>query len=404
MLIESVSIEDALISGDSLGLPNLKLLLAETEGGWISQLFSLPAASEMLEDARKLADFVIIDSPELTDVVDGPPLARNVDDVLLVVRPGTTGSASSISSGSSSPERDQADGLRRRRRSAAGTESTYFFEYRSCRPVVIRANDYGVTPPESVEVLSVPVLVVVFVGSVVDVVVVELVGVVVVLVVADVVVLEVGAVVVVEVVERGGVVAAAGERDHGDDEADHDRGHEADHRLLPAAHTALIVVAVLSTTATAALAASAALAAAAAATMAAAPATAASAVARDPSLSSDLHSCGKSKREVGACCQADADYLRRRPPSPATMRSRVKSVETRSRAAAPRAAARSGSERSDPMPAASAFAVPASRHDDPRLTVDDRLRGPPGVGHDGGAIPPTSPPAPRRGMPPPKPG
>ena len=44
----------------------------------------------MLEDARKLADYVIIDSPQLTDVVDGPPLARNVDDVLLVVRPGTT--------------------------------------------------------------------------------------------------------------------------------------------------------------------------------------------------------------------------------------------------------------------------------------------------------------------------
>ncbi len=90
VLIESVSIEDALISGDSLGLPNLKLLLAETEGGWISELFSLPAASEMLEDARKLADYVIIDSPPLTDVVDGPPLARNADDVLLVVRPGTT--------------------------------------------------------------------------------------------------------------------------------------------------------------------------------------------------------------------------------------------------------------------------------------------------------------------------
>ncbi|MFN8113688.1 MAG: Wzz/FepE/Etk N-terminal domain-containing protein [Solirubrobacterales bacterium] len=90
VLIESVSLEDALMSGDTLGLPNLRLLLAENEGGWISELFSLPTASEMLEDARNLADYVIIDSPPLTDVVDALPLARNVDDVLLVVRPGTT--------------------------------------------------------------------------------------------------------------------------------------------------------------------------------------------------------------------------------------------------------------------------------------------------------------------------
>ena len=90
VLIESVSIEDALIPGDSLGLPNLNLLLAEHEAGWINGLFSLPSASAMLEDARRLADYVIIDSPPLTDVVDALPLARDADDVLLVVRPGTT--------------------------------------------------------------------------------------------------------------------------------------------------------------------------------------------------------------------------------------------------------------------------------------------------------------------------
>ena len=83
-----MSIEDALIDGDSLGLPNLHLLLAENEGGWISELFSLPTALEMLERARLLADFVIVDSPPLTDVVDALPLARNVDDVLLVVPAG----------------------------------------------------------------------------------------------------------------------------------------------------------------------------------------------------------------------------------------------------------------------------------------------------------------------------
>ena len=90
VLIESVTIDEALITGDSLGLPDLKLLLAENEVGWINGLFSLPAASEMLEEARKLADYVIVDCPPLTDVVDALTLARDADDILLVVRPGTT--------------------------------------------------------------------------------------------------------------------------------------------------------------------------------------------------------------------------------------------------------------------------------------------------------------------------
>ena len=44
----------------------------------------------MLDEARRIADYVIIDSPPLTDVVDALPLARSVDDVLLVVRIGRT--------------------------------------------------------------------------------------------------------------------------------------------------------------------------------------------------------------------------------------------------------------------------------------------------------------------------
>ena len=41
----------------------------------------------MIEDAKQLADYVIIDSPPLTEVVDALPLASLVDDVLLVVTP-----------------------------------------------------------------------------------------------------------------------------------------------------------------------------------------------------------------------------------------------------------------------------------------------------------------------------
>ena len=44
----------------------------------------------MIERARELADFVIVDSPPLTDVIDALPLASYVDDVLIVVRLGRT--------------------------------------------------------------------------------------------------------------------------------------------------------------------------------------------------------------------------------------------------------------------------------------------------------------------------
>ena len=44
----------------------------------------------MIEDARRLADYVIIDSPPLNEVVDAMPLARQADDVLIVVRLGKT--------------------------------------------------------------------------------------------------------------------------------------------------------------------------------------------------------------------------------------------------------------------------------------------------------------------------
>jgi Mrp family chromosome partitioning ATPase len=89
VLIDSVALEDALVTSPALG-PNLGLLLADYEGGWISELFALPSARELIDHAKELADYVIIDSPPLTDVVDALPLASYVDDVLLVVRIGGT--------------------------------------------------------------------------------------------------------------------------------------------------------------------------------------------------------------------------------------------------------------------------------------------------------------------------
>ena len=89
VLLENASLEDALVQVPAFGT-NLELLLADYEGGWISELFSLAAAKRMIDDAKQLADYVVIDSPPLTAVVDTLPLAREVDDLLIVTRIGVT--------------------------------------------------------------------------------------------------------------------------------------------------------------------------------------------------------------------------------------------------------------------------------------------------------------------------
>lgn len=89
VLIENTTLSEALVPTDTYG-PNLQLLLADYEGGWIAELFSISTAERMIAEARAMADYVIIDSPPLNEVVDALPLARLADDVLIVVRLGTT--------------------------------------------------------------------------------------------------------------------------------------------------------------------------------------------------------------------------------------------------------------------------------------------------------------------------
>ena len=85
VLVESIALQEALVTTPTFG-SNLGILLADYEGGWISDLFALPAARELIAEARRLADFVIVDSPPLTDVIDALPLVDYVDDVVLVRR------------------------------------------------------------------------------------------------------------------------------------------------------------------------------------------------------------------------------------------------------------------------------------------------------------------------------
>jgi capsular exopolysaccharide synthesis family protein len=90
VLIENTRLATALTSSQTYG-PNLRALLADQVGsGWVTDLFSIPAADALVKDARRLADYVVIDSPPLNEVVDALPLARQADDVLVVVRLGTT--------------------------------------------------------------------------------------------------------------------------------------------------------------------------------------------------------------------------------------------------------------------------------------------------------------------------
>jgi len=89
VLIENTRLEDALVPTPAFG-QNLKLLLADYSGGWITELFSIPAAQKMIDRAVSLADVVVIDSPPLNEVVDALPLARRSDQVVMVVRLGRT--------------------------------------------------------------------------------------------------------------------------------------------------------------------------------------------------------------------------------------------------------------------------------------------------------------------------
>jgi len=87
-LLDNASVSESIVHTDFFG--PLKLLLADRRGGWTSELFSPGAAERLIREAKEIADFVVIDSPPLTAVIDALPLAQQADDVVIVVRPGVT--------------------------------------------------------------------------------------------------------------------------------------------------------------------------------------------------------------------------------------------------------------------------------------------------------------------------
>jgi Mrp family chromosome partitioning ATPase/capsular polysaccharide biosynthesis protein len=89
VLIRQVALEDALVTVDRYG-PDLQFLLVDRPGSATADRLSLPTARQLVAEAEELADYVVIDSPPLTEVIDALPLAQEVSHVLLVARLGRT--------------------------------------------------------------------------------------------------------------------------------------------------------------------------------------------------------------------------------------------------------------------------------------------------------------------------
>lgn len=87
VLVEQVTLEDALITTEEFG-QDLELLLVDLPGVHMADRLSLPTARSMILHAETLADYVIIDSPPLTEVIDALPLAQQAGNVLIVTRIG----------------------------------------------------------------------------------------------------------------------------------------------------------------------------------------------------------------------------------------------------------------------------------------------------------------------------
>jgi capsular exopolysaccharide synthesis family protein len=88
VLINQVSLADAIVTSEDY--ENLGLLLVERTSLSLVDRLSLPTARQLVEEAKSLADYVVIDSPPLTEISDALPLAQEVDAVLMVARIGTS--------------------------------------------------------------------------------------------------------------------------------------------------------------------------------------------------------------------------------------------------------------------------------------------------------------------------
>ncbi len=82
-----VQLQDALVRVALEGA-EMDVLAVRRPSPRLAELLSLAFSARLVESAKGLAQFVVIDSPPVTAVVDALPLARFVDDLLIVNRLG----------------------------------------------------------------------------------------------------------------------------------------------------------------------------------------------------------------------------------------------------------------------------------------------------------------------------
>lgn len=89
VLAGEVELEQALITV-KFDAVRAEVLAVKRPGVDQANLLTFSVARRLISDALELADFVVIDSPPLTAVIDALPLAQLVDEVLIVARLGTS--------------------------------------------------------------------------------------------------------------------------------------------------------------------------------------------------------------------------------------------------------------------------------------------------------------------------
>lgn len=87
VLVNHVSMEEAIVTTPEYGR-NLGFLLVEHTSAPLADRLSLPTARKLVAEAEGLADYVVIDSPPLTEVIDALPIAQEVDAVVIMARMG----------------------------------------------------------------------------------------------------------------------------------------------------------------------------------------------------------------------------------------------------------------------------------------------------------------------------
>lgn len=89
VLMHEADLEGALVPVDGMdgGAGRIEALLVEQAAPYLADGL-LANGGELLEQAKALTDYVIVDAPPVTEVSDALPLSQYVDDVLIVARLG----------------------------------------------------------------------------------------------------------------------------------------------------------------------------------------------------------------------------------------------------------------------------------------------------------------------------